>query len=448
MPRFLAVGAILALCLGLVALLYFKPWRTDLDSPRFVDRLPLAEVMGKTNILELAEDLVPAIYSNQIAFREFLSPEFILSQGKVNGLNLQEPAYFFADESNGEISDWGVMIPVTDSSKILPGIRRFEKMTKISDSTLFDQRIYSIPEFNITIGYGKDWVLIAGKSSFKKYFAHVVRAKLNSIAPRWRRFLEDKLFNNKSLQMTVDSEQLRELGISSILFGSTADSASFTLHTRVSHMDTIPFTLKAGGESFERTEFSKRMINLHLNIDRLRVSKKHPVYLLLAKMAKKISFPLDEFLRTWEGDISFRQGGIQTMQEPFVESVLDENFNVTEVVKYKDVKISGFALALSMNENRSQFMNRLFDKGILTNDRNKTRMLYFPPMTMQNTQKSVNFYTSSTRPKTVPDLGQSVLWDYHYVPLLFTLDSIEVRTSYGKINIGLKKLVKDNIKEK
>ena len=447
MPRFLAVGAIIALCLGLVALLYFKPWRTDLDSPRFVDRLPLAEVIGKTNILELAEDLVPAIYSNQIAFREFLSPEFILSQGKMNGLNLQEPVYFFGDEAKGEIADWGVMIPVNDSSKILPGIRRFEKMTKISDSTLFDQRIYILPEFNLTIGYGKDWVLIAGRNSFKKYFAHVVHAKLNSIAPRWRRFLEDKLFKGKSLQMTVDSEQLREYGISSILFGSTADSTSFTLHTRVSHMDTIPFTLKAGGEAFERTEFTKRMINLHLNIDRLRVSKDHPVYLLIAKMAKKISFPLDEFLRTWEGDISFRQGGIQTMQEPYIESELDENFNVTEVTKYKEVKISGFSLALSMNENRSQFMKRLFDKGILTSERNKTRMLYFPPMNMQNTKKGVNFYTNSVQPKTVSNLGQTVLWDYHYVPLLFTLDSIQVRTSYGKINIGLKKLVKDNIKE-
>ena len=447
MPRFLAVGAIIALCIGLVALLYFKPWRADVESPRFIDRLPLAEVIGKTHILELAEDLGPAIYSNQIAFREFLSPEFILSQGKLNGLNLQEPIYFFGDEAKGDISNWGAMIQVNDSSKILPGIRRFEKSTKISDSTLFDQRVYHIPEFDITIGYGKDWVLIARKASFKKYFAHVVSAKLNSIAPRWRRFLEDKLFNDKSLQMSVDSEQLREYGISSILCGSTADSSSFTLHARVSHMDTIPFTLKSGGEAFERTEFTKRMINLHLNIDRLRQSKDHPVYLLIEKMAKKISFPLAEFLNTWDGDISFRQGGIQTMQEPYIESELDENFNVTEVTKYKEVKISGFSLALSMNENRSRFMKRLFDKGILTSDNNKTRMLYFPPMKMQNTKQGVNFYTSSTQPKTVPSQEQSILWDYNYVPVLFTLDSIQVRTSFGKINIGLSKLVKDNIKE-
>ena len=120
MRRVLAVSAIIGLCLGLIALLIIKPWRSEPESPRFVDRLPMSEIIGKTSILSLAKDLIPATYNNQIPFREFISPEFILSQGKINGLNLQRQVYFFGNHSMEELSDWGMMIHVLDSSKVLP----------------------------------------------------------------------------------------------------------------------------------------------------------------------------------------------------------------------------------------------------------------------------------------------------------------------------------------
>ncbi|MDB0037765.1 hypothetical protein N9F08_00275 [bacterium] len=220
---------------------------------------------------------------------------------------------------------------------------------------------------------------------------------------------------------------------------------SVTLHTRITNMDTIPFSLKSSGERFGRTEFTRRMINLHLNTDRLKNEKGHPLYKLLNKFARKVSFPLDEFLNTWNGDIAFRQGGLQTIVEPYVESELDENFNVTEVVKYKHVKISGFSLNMSMNENRPNFIKHLYSKGILTREENKVRLLYFPPMKMQTQEESVNFYTSSYRPETISDSTQSVLWDFNYTPVLFTLDSIHSKIAYGQINIGLSKFVNDKL---
>ncbi len=446
MRRVVAICAIIGLGLGLVALLYFKPWRNQVESPRFVDRLPMCEIIGKTNILSLSKDFIPAIYHHQIEFREFLSPEFILSQGKINGLNLQEPVFFFGNQAGGEIAEWGVMLQVADSSKIFSGIQRFEKMTPIKDSSMFEHKIFICPEYNLTMAYGKDWVLISDRKSFKKHFDHVVHAQLKSIYPRWRRFIEEKLYNDKPLQVNVDSEQLQEYGIASALFSASADSNSITLHTRLSHLDTIPFTLKPVGNSFERKEFTKRMINLHLNIDKFRTAKEHPLYLALKKLARKVSFPLDDFLATWQGNISFRQGGIQSISEPYIESELDENFNITEVTKYKEIKISGFALLLSMGNAKMAFMNRLFDKGILTRQGDKVRMLYYPPMIMLPSKNSMNFYTSSMRPKTVPDSSQYILWDYNYTPVLFTLDSIQAKISYGKINIGLHKLVNDQIK--
>lgn len=447
MSRVVAVSAIIALGIGLVALLYFKPWQTEIESPRFEDRLPMCDIIGKTNILSLSKDFIPAIYHHQISFREFLSPEFILSQGKINGLNLQQPVYFFGNHVEGEVSEWGVMLQVTDSSKILSGIKRFEKVTPIKDSVMFEHKIFICPEYNLSMAYGKDWVLISDRKSFKRHFDHVIHAQLKSIYPRWRRFIEEKLYTDKAIQFNIDSEELREYGISSARLAASSDSNSITLHTRLTHFDTIPFTLKASGERFERKEFTKRMINLHLNIDRLRNDKDHPLYLALKKIARKVSFPLDDFLATWQGDITFRQGGIQTVAEPYIESELDENFNVSEVVKYKQVKISGFALRFSVGNTRDAFMNRLFDKGIFTRQGDKVRMLYFPPMKMHTHKGYLDFYTSSVRPKAVADSTQSVLWDYNYTPVLFTLDSIQTKVSYGRINIGLNKLVNDKLNE-
>lgn len=436
------------LCLGLVALLILKPWRKDDENPRFVDRLPMAEMIGRANILSLAKDFIPATYYNQIPYREFISPEFILSQGKLNGLNLQRPVYFFGDQSETKIKEWGMMVHVSDSSKLYPGIKRFEKMTKIKDSSLFDRRIFICPEYNLTVSYGRDWLLISERQSFKKHFDHVVHARVKSINPRWREFIGEKTFRNKSLRVSIVSKNLRKYGVASALLASSSDSTSFTFHTRIKNLDTIPFSLKPDGKRFERTEFTRRLINLSLNIDRLKSSKDHPLYDLLRKVSRKVSFPLDEFLNTWDGDLSFRQGGLQTIVEPYIESELDENFNVTEVVKYKTTKISGFALSLSMNENRSTFINHLYAKGILTREENKVRLLYFPPMKMLAEDESVNFYTSSFRPTTTPDSTQSVLWDYNYTPVLFTLDSIQAKTAYGKINIGLRKLVSDQFSTK
>ena len=186
-------------------------------------------------------------------------------------------------------------------------------------------------------------------------------------------------------QVSVISKELRSYGVKSALLASSSDSSSFTLHTRITNIDTIPFTLKESGDRFEQTEFTRRLINLHLNIDRLKEdTKPSVVFASEEKQRDKVSFPLAEFLETWNGDISFRQGGLQTIVEPYVVSELDENFNVTEVVKYKEKKISGFALQMSMGDTRPEFIRKLYSKGILTREENKVRMLYFPPMKCTN----------------------------------------------------------------
>lgn len=447
MRRVGAIAAIIGLGLGLAAILVFRPWQGESESPRIVDRLPMDDIIGTTDILHLASDLLPAVYTNQIAFRDFVTPEFILSQGKTHGLDLQKPVFFFGSQSSTDISRWGMMIHVSDSSKILPGIRRFEKITKIKDSSLYDQRIFICPEYNLALGYGDNWLLITDRKSFKKYFEHALHARKKSIYPRWRKFIGDRQYAKKSLRFSIISKDLKKYGVNSALFAASADSSSLTLHARITNNDTIPFQLRPTTNTFERSEYTRRLISLNLDVD-LKNHKEHPLYLLLKKIANKISFPLDEFFDTWDGELLFRQGGLQTIVEPYIVSELDENFNVTEVTKYKEKRISGFAIQLSTNKNRTQFLNRLYSKGILTQENSKVRMLYFPPMNMRRNEQDLSFYTSSIRPATVPDSTQSILWDFNYTPVVFTIDSIQAKMAYGKVNIGLRKIVNDNINSK
>jgi hypothetical protein len=51
------------------------------------------------------------------------------------------------------------------------------------------------------------------------------------------------------------------------------------------------------------------------------------------------------------------------------------------------------------------------------------------------------------QPTTIADSTQSVLWDFNYTPVVFTIDSLEPKVAYGKVNIGLKKILKDRLKQ-
>ncbi len=300
---------------------------------------------------------------------------------------------------------------------------------------------------NIAISYGKDWLLIGSPSKFPQYLRYVVQAKRYGISTRWRRFLADETFSDKPLLIRAISPRLKKNGIASILFAPTNDSTSITLNTRITQYDSLSFKLKDDGPFFDAQEYSNRTINAHFNIEQLRGNSRSPLYRILQKSGKKVSFPLDDFLDAWEGDIAFRMGGIQKIKEKYIVSELDENFNVTEVVKFKEVKIAGFSLYLTMNESKDKFLTTVFNKGILTSEGNKMRLLYFPPMYMKGSDTSLLFHTGRYAPVVRSDSSHFSLWTFNYTPVSFSLDSTLSKSVYGKIQIPLKKLIRDYFPE-
>ena len=145
------------LAAGLGAFLFLRPYlfrKTEI--PRLEDRLPDGDFIGRAYILDVARETSGMLYYHKIPFRDLFSQEFILSQGKQYGLNLQDPVYIFANE-NG---NWGALVHVSDSSKIIEGIERLRKFDDISDSIHEDHRIYYIEEEKGHLFYSNNYMLI------------------------------------------------------------------------------------------------------------------------------------------------------------------------------------------------------------------------------------------------------------------------------------------------
>ena len=435
---------ILILACGLAALLFFKPWEVlREDPPRIYDRLPEADIIGQSDVLSLSRSLSMTMYYYRIPFRDFLSPNFILAQSKNYGLDIQKPVFFFANEKKDGIEDWGVLINVRDSSKITEGIIRLRQLTDISDTLLLGKKVYRFESNNVSMAYGDDWMFVYIGKHFYRRLKGVLFAKRNEIQPKWRYFINANDNNKSSLVAEVHSKKFDRLGIESTMISLTNDSSSLVLHTAITQFDSLLFQLKPVGPTLTQQEFSKHLINLHFDIERLRRSPSEPIYKALNNLGRKVGFPTGEFFEAWEGDLAFRQGGLQVGKEKYIVSELDENFNVTEVTKYRKTKIPGFTLYLSMNDKGRSFITHLLDKGILTQSEDKFRFLYSPPFNLKIKDSAVSVYSGTYMPKTKNDSINEILWMIQYTPVQIYIDSTKTKTVYGRIQIPLQKIVSD-----
>ncbi|OFZ12807.1 MAG: hypothetical protein A3D92_00745 [Bacteroidetes bacterium RIFCSPHIGHO2_02_FULL_44_7] len=431
---------------GLAVLLVFKPWRNlDEKPPRIYDRLPEADVIGISNLLELSESLSKTMFYYKVPFRDLLSPGFILSQGKNYGLDVQSPVFFFINENEFAPDDWGIMVSVRDSSKVRKGIDHLQKFMKIDSDELYKTKVYASSEYNIRMVYGDDWMLFYRGNDLKRILNHVLFAKHNEISPRWREFVNKYYKADIRLVASLQSKEFKELGIESAGVSLSNDSTGLIFTTFIKQVDSLGVQLRSSGPSYRFEEFTRNSINLHFDVNRLKKRPGDPLYQLMKKYSGRISFPLDDFLRAWEGDLAFRQGGFETVQETYIESELDENFNVSEVTKSRSVKVPGFALYLSMNGYSSTFLQQMESKGILTKSGNKSRLLFSPPLNMIHSDTSLSFSTSRYHRKLHLDSLNSILWSYDYTPLEFILDSTSARTIYGKVRLPLRKILSDNM---
>ena len=423
----------------LVGFFYFKPLFGDhYREPNITDRLPNGDFLGRAYLLDVARESSAMLFYNKVPLRDFFSHEFLLAQGKSYGLDIQKPVYFFANESG----EWGALVEVNDSSKVYPGILRLKNKINLEDTVVGGQKVYAMKSGRTYITYGKKWLFVYKGNQLPKMMYHVIYSKRGYITKPWRKFLAQKQFREEKLVIYSNWSKIRDRGVEMALFAHDIDSVSFSLKTYIRNAKPFKVKKKAAGLSFLDGDVTDKLLNIHLDVAGLRKNKKDPLYQWMVSLGRKISFPTEAFLDAWEGDLSFRQGGLIPVRETVVQSVLDDDFNVSEVRTVRQAQVPGFALLISTNMQQKELVSRLFAKGILRKDGNKYRALVSPPLRIRTTPTHLYLYSSDELPATETSGFNGGVWNHEGTKIGFSLDSLNSREAFGTIHIPVQRMIR------
>ncbi|MCE3297084.1 MAG: hypothetical protein K0R65_2798 [Crocinitomicaceae bacterium] len=425
-------GLVIVLLISLIAgYFYFRPYfRGQVEEPNITDRLPPGDFIGKILLLDLARETNSFLYYNKLPFRDFLTYEFLLAQGKSYGLDIQKPVYFFANESG----EWGSVVPVKDSSKIMSGVVRLRQNMSVEDTIVGGQRVYKLPKENIYMTYGKTWLFMYRGDQLPKRMYHVIYSKKGEIHPMWKDFLQQKLADKQSLAFYSSSAKLKKYGVEKAIFTHRSDSIQFTVRSYFKAKGEFDFSLKEKGLALSHEGKFDKALTFHFNIDKIRENPEAPLKLWLADLSKRISFPVTEFFNAWEGDISFQEGGVQKIKETYIETEFDEEFNSVEVKKEKEVLVPGYAVILSMNEFQKEFVTKLFAKGIMRKEGNRFHILTSPPLKINQNTEYLMLHSSNHAPKILANGENRAYWEKDNIPYNFKVDSLNSKELFFSVN--------------
>ncbi len=429
---FKKVLIILILSFSLAYFLFLMPvLNKNKLSVRLIDRLPNAEFIGKLNVLELARESSSIFSYYKIPFKDLASYEFLLSQAKSYGLNLQKPIYIFGNND----SDFGCLIDVKDKKKLELGIERIKKSSVFKDTIIEKKKVFYNKKDKIFLHYGDNYLLIYSGESFKGILNSVVNAKPYKISPLWSRFLRDKHFIDEHLIIYSNSNRLKDVGITTAIFAHDSDSSHFKLKYYLYKPTSFHIKKKDSGLAFNSIENATKSIELHLDISELKKNLDDPIINEFLKISKQIRFPIIDFIKAWEGDLCFVEGGNQTIRESYIETIVDENFNTTEVKRFKETSVPGYSLYFSTNDYLQKFLDVLLNKGIMTNENDKIRFLFSPLLSIKKSNGYVEFHSGHSPPRLFKNSNNTIVWKNKGTDFLLNIDTLNQNEISGTIQI-------------
>ena len=420
---------ILAILLGL--LLYIKPFKEkETESFKIEYILPEADLVGRIRVLDLLKETTDLLIFNNVKVRQFLTYEFILSIAKMYGIDLQSPVYIFANDRG----DYGLVIPLLNSDKLNNAIERVQIDFEVSDSLINNQKVYRLDDENIFFYKRKKYAVIYKGDYFSEIYKDLSR-KSNKTKESWKMLFSNPYFKNEHLVMYTKSKILNDLGVDHIYLAQDSDSTEFYLKSRIVMNDSIPFLMNQNGKTINFSDYSKRMVDLHLNFQQLNTHTKKMVASKFKNLSKKISFPMEGFVELWAGDLCFEEGGFYKITEKYIETELDENFETQEVEKVRERLIPRYKLMVSTTKPANAFINSLITKGIITKDEEQYRFLFSPLFDMKIYKNAFIFYTSEKIPRIVPSKENKLRWDYKSIEFNLDIDTTINNTIFGGVRI-------------
>jgi hypothetical protein len=144
------------------------------------------------------------------------------------------------------------------------------------------------------------------------------------------------------------------------------------------------------------------------------------------------------------GDLSFMEGGLQTVQETYIETELDEDFNTAEVEKTREVVVPGYSVYFTSTYHAPIFINKLIKKGILTQEQENFRFLFSPLLHTTNNRTSYQFYSGQQAPRTVESTRNQVIWTKEGTRYIFSIDSLNTNEIFGSLQIPVRRIFRRN----
>ena len=429
MYKKISIIIILAILLGL--LLYIKPFKEkETESFKIEYILPEADLVGRIRVLDLLKETTNLLIFNNVKVRQFLTYEFILSIAKMYGIDLQSPVYIFANDRG----DYGLVIPLLNSDKLNNAIERVQIDFEVSDSLINNQKVYRLDDENIFFYKRKKYAVIYKGDYFTEIYK-ALSCKSARIKESWKMLFSNPYFKNEHLVMFTKSKILNDLGVNHIYLAQDSDSTEFYLKSRIVMNDSIPFLMNQNGKTINFSDYSKRMVDLHLNFQQLNTHTKKMVASKFKNLSKKISFPMEGFVELWAGDLCFEEGGFYKITEKYIETELDENFETQEVEKVRERLIPRYKLMVSTTKPANAFINSLISKGIITREDEQYRFLFSPLFDMKIYKNAFIFYTSEKIPRIVPSKQNKLRWEYKSIELNFDIDTTINNTIFGGVRI-------------
>ncbi len=429
------IAGSLGLVLFVKSFLFEQP-----KTPRLIDRLPSADFLGKANILELAKETNSMLQYNKMSMRDFTTYEFLLGQGKQYGIDLESNLYLFANEDG----NWGALIRLTDSSKVQLGIERLLKYAALQDSVVGGNKFYYIEKEQSYLHYGKDYALIYQGTDFIKTLNHVVSAHYGSQQKVWKQFLRQKQFKDEHLVIYANWSKLKRFDIQTAMFAHDSDSLGFKLKSYIKKRTPLYFSLKSSGLSYNSNLQTDRLIDVHLDVSEFKKQRQDSVYVQLAQLSRKIGFPFERFLAAWNGDLVYQEGGKQVQEVRYIETILDDDFNETEVERLRYDTVAGFAVLASMNRLAPQFIGKLTQKGLLRQDENGYRFLFSPLLHFQKSGPYYQYFSAAASPPIVRGKQNQVLWKYKGTKYYFKIDKLTRYEIFGSLQIPVRSILRRN----
>lgn len=408
------------------------------STPQLVDRLPESDYLVRLKSLQFSKEINPILFKFKLPVREFASPEFLLGQAKHHGINIQTPVYLFFNEARDE---WGALLQLNDSSKVINGIERFRKNTTIVDSSTDEVRIFHFSEFNLKIAYEKNYLFLYTGNQFPKRMSEVQSVKSGDIRPSWKRFQEKKEFRNEHLVVYSESVALQSWGFDYGIFAHDNDTTE--LHVKCFLHSQKPHGIfkKSRAMGLPKSTNDSKAIELHISPSIKDSKTGQKMIGKLHEMGKKISFPTGDFFKDWGGDLSFREGGLVNATQRIITSEFDEDFNVKEVVKIQRIQVPGYTAAFNTQAQGKSFINALFGKGLLRSEDQKLRFLFSPLLSMKYDDSFYIFTSASGFPTLEANPGNYLLWEYEGTPFNITVGSIQQKSIELQVNFPVKPLI-------